>query len=213
MRSPPLNVADSAAAYGGSIFDMMITLRNGMYENDIHRIGGDGLRGIDPAPAPDLHEVVAAQHERTRTLVEMAEISEFFYRDFEHYDEAAAKKHLRPVAQEPLQRVREALSALDGQSELTWIFPLATTLPVPATLSASQECGSTAWIEYGPPTLSSDAAVAVALTSQSRKPMTAPRIDGRVFATSTWMALSQRANLPVFGGTFTVTSGARSPVM
>jgi flagellar hook-associated protein 3 FlgL len=42
-------VADSAAAYGGSIFDMIITLRNGMYENDIHRIGGDGLRGIDDA--------------------------------------------------------------------------------------------------------------------------------------------------------------------
>ncbi|MEE8590403.1 MAG: flagellar hook-associated protein 3 [Spirochaetia bacterium] len=48
-ESPPLNVADSAAAYGGSIFDMIITLRNGMYENDIHRIGGDGLRGIDDA--------------------------------------------------------------------------------------------------------------------------------------------------------------------
>jgi flagellar hook-associated protein 3 FlgL len=28
---------------------MIITLRNGMYENDIHRIGGDGLRGIDDA--------------------------------------------------------------------------------------------------------------------------------------------------------------------
>ncbi len=48
-ESPPLNVADSAARYGGSIFDMIITLRNGMYENDIHRIGGDGLRGIDDA--------------------------------------------------------------------------------------------------------------------------------------------------------------------
>ncbi len=48
-ESPPLNVADSAAAYGGSVFDMIITVRNGMYENDLHRIGGDGLRGIDDA--------------------------------------------------------------------------------------------------------------------------------------------------------------------
>jgi flagellar hook-associated protein 3 FlgL len=48
-ESPPLNIADSAAAYGGSIFDMIMTVRNGMYENDLHRIGGDGLRGIDDA--------------------------------------------------------------------------------------------------------------------------------------------------------------------
>jgi len=48
-ESPPLNVADSAADYGGSVFDMIMTVRNGMYENDLHRIGGDGLRGIDDA--------------------------------------------------------------------------------------------------------------------------------------------------------------------
>ena len=48
-ESPPLNVADSAAAFGGSVFDMIMTVRNGMYENDLHRIGGDGLRGIDDA--------------------------------------------------------------------------------------------------------------------------------------------------------------------
>jgi flagellar hook-associated protein 3 FlgL len=45
--SPPLNVADSAAAFGGSIFDMIMTLRNSMYQGKIHQIGGDGLRGID----------------------------------------------------------------------------------------------------------------------------------------------------------------------
>jgi flagellar hook-associated protein 3 FlgL len=48
-EAPPLNVADSAAEYGGSVFDMIMTVRNGMYENDLHRIGGDGLRGIDDA--------------------------------------------------------------------------------------------------------------------------------------------------------------------
>ena len=70
-------------------------------------------RGIDPSQGPDIVEVVRAQHERARTLAEMAEISEFIYRDFQDYDEKAAKKHLRPVALEPLQKVREALAALD----------------------------------------------------------------------------------------------------
>jgi len=70
-------------------------------------------RGIDPSQGPDIVEVTRAQHERAKTLAEMAEISEFFYRDFEEFDEKAAKKHLRPVALEPLQKVREALAALD----------------------------------------------------------------------------------------------------
>jgi len=70
-------------------------------------------RGIDVSQGPDIVEVTRAQHERAKTLAEMAEISEFFYRDFEEFDEKAAKKHLRPVALEPLQKVREALAALD----------------------------------------------------------------------------------------------------
>ncbi len=71
-----------------------------------------GKLGIDPATGPDLVEVVKAQQGRAKTLVEMAAISAFVYRDFEAYDEAAAKKHLRPVAREPLQRAREALAGL-----------------------------------------------------------------------------------------------------
>ncbi len=72
-----------------------------------------GRLGIDPTEGPDLVEVVKAQQERARTLVEMAEISAFFYRDFEAFDETAAKKHLRPVAREPLERARAALAAQD----------------------------------------------------------------------------------------------------
>ena len=71
-----------------------------------------GRLGIDPAEGPPLEEVVKAQQERARTLVEMAEISAFFYRDFDEYEEAAARKHLRPVAAEPLQKMRDALEAL-----------------------------------------------------------------------------------------------------
>ncbi len=76
-----------------------------------------GRLGIDPCEGPDILEVVKAQKERAQTLVEMARISEFIYRDFEDYDEQAARKHLRPVAEVPLLKVREALQALDDWRE------------------------------------------------------------------------------------------------
>ncbi len=70
-------------------------------------------RGIDVSQGPDILEVTRAQHERAKTLDEMAQISEFIYRDFDDFDPQAAKKHLRPVAIEPLEKVRAALEALD----------------------------------------------------------------------------------------------------
>jgi glutamyl-tRNA synthetase len=72
-----------------------------------------GDLGIDPAEGPDLVEVVRIQQERAKTLVEMAEISTFFYRDFDEYDETAAKKHLRPAVIEPLALVRKLLAELE----------------------------------------------------------------------------------------------------
>jgi glutamyl-tRNA synthetase len=68
--------------------------------------------GIDPAEGPGLVEVVRVQQERAKTLVEMAEISAFFYRDFAEYDEVSAKKNLRPVAMEPLSLTRKMLAEL-----------------------------------------------------------------------------------------------------
>ncbi len=70
-----------------------------------------GRLGIDPAVGPELVDVVKAQQERAKTLVEMAEISAFFYKDFDQFDETAAKKNLRPVARMPLEKMREALEA------------------------------------------------------------------------------------------------------
>jgi glutamyl-tRNA synthetase len=72
-----------------------------------------GEIGIDPAPYPPLVDVVRAQQERAKTLVEMAEISAFFYQDFDAYEEASARKHLKPAAREPLEVVRQALVAVD----------------------------------------------------------------------------------------------------
>ncbi|HYQ70995.1 MAG TPA: glutamate--tRNA ligase [Gammaproteobacteria bacterium] len=71
-----------------------------------------GDLGIDPSVGPDLVEVVRAQRERAKTLVEMAEISAFFYRDFAEYDEISAKKNLRPAAFEPLTLARMVLSEM-----------------------------------------------------------------------------------------------------
>ena len=72
-----------------------------------------GELGIDPADGPDLIEVVKSQQERAKTLVEMAAISEFFYRDYDEFDVKAAKKNLKAAAREPLQHLRDALATLD----------------------------------------------------------------------------------------------------
>ncbi|MCG6939840.1 MAG: glutamate--tRNA ligase [Thiohalocapsa sp.] len=71
-----------------------------------------GHLDIDPAGGPDPVDVVQAQAARAKTLVELAEISAFCYRDFDDYDPAAAKKHLRPVARQPLERLRAELDML-----------------------------------------------------------------------------------------------------
>jgi flagellar hook-associated protein 3 FlgL len=46
-RVPPLNTADSASVFGGSVFDMVIHLRNSLYKGDQEAVGGSALRGID----------------------------------------------------------------------------------------------------------------------------------------------------------------------
>ncbi|BAN69044.1 glutamate--tRNA ligase [endosymbiont of unidentified scaly snail isolate Monju] len=71
-----------------------------------------GDLGIDPAEGPDLVEVVKAQRERATTLVELARISAFYYRDFDSYDEKAAKKAFKGEADQALAAVRERLAAL-----------------------------------------------------------------------------------------------------
>ncbi|HBI21283.1 MAG TPA: glutamate--tRNA ligase, partial [Legionella sp.] len=59
-------------------------------------------QGIDVSAGPALADLVAVQAERCKTLVEMCSISQYFYRDDIDYDEAAVKKHLRPVTLDPL---------------------------------------------------------------------------------------------------------------
>ena len=71
-----------------------------------------GNLGIDPSEGVNIVEVVEAQRERAHTLKELADICVFYYRDFDSYNEKAAKKAFKAVAIEPLQTVRQKLSEL-----------------------------------------------------------------------------------------------------
>lgn len=67
---------------------------------------------LDISKGPSLEQLVAVQGERVKTLKEMVEVSRYFFEDFSEFEENAAKKHLRPVAAEPLKAVQQALAAL-----------------------------------------------------------------------------------------------------
>jgi len=68
--------------------------------------------GLDPEHGPPLEDLVAVQADRVKTLKEMTEQSRVFYEDLGDYDEGSAKKHLRPVAEEPLRAVGNRLADL-----------------------------------------------------------------------------------------------------
>ena len=69
-------------------------------------------QGINVDNGPALAELVKIQAGRVKTLKEMAEISRYFYEDFDELDPKAVKKHLRPVVKEPLILVKAKLAAL-----------------------------------------------------------------------------------------------------
>jgi glutamyl-tRNA synthetase len=69
-------------------------------------------QSVDTTNGPKLASIVEIQAERVKTLKEMAEISAYFYQDFEQLDEKAAKKHLRPVAKDALVLVQQKLAAI-----------------------------------------------------------------------------------------------------
>jgi glutamyl-tRNA synthetase len=75
-------------------------------------------QGIDLANGPELVGVVKAQRERSKTLVEMASASRYFYQEFDEYDAKAAKKNFKQGADEVLQYLMNEFSALavwDGE--------------------------------------------------------------------------------------------------
>jgi len=66
--------------------------------------------GIDPAAGPALSAVVEAQRERASTLIQLAELCDFYYREFDDYDGKAAKKAFKGGADEALAAVRARLA-------------------------------------------------------------------------------------------------------
>ncbi|HSR12918.1 MAG TPA: glutamate--tRNA ligase, partial [Thermodesulfobacteriota bacterium] len=58
-----------------------------------------------------LAEVTATLRERAKTLVEMADQAEFYFRDDFPFDEKAEKKHLTPAIREPLETLLGRLSS------------------------------------------------------------------------------------------------------
>jgi len=70
--------------------------------------------GIDSTMGADLIEIVKAQRERCKTLVEMAEASRYFYQDFEQYDPKAAKKNFKAGSDKVLQHLTDAFSTVEN---------------------------------------------------------------------------------------------------
>lgn len=69
-------------------------------------------RGVNVANGPALDGLVMAQRERCKTLVDMAEASLYFYRDFDGYDEKAVKKNFTAGTDEVLAKLHDELSQL-----------------------------------------------------------------------------------------------------
>ncbi len=69
--------------------------------------------GIDTSDGPDLAEIVQAQRERCKNLVDMAEASRYYYQDFEKYDEKAAKKNFKQGSDEVLQTLLDKFSSTE----------------------------------------------------------------------------------------------------
>ena len=83
----------------------------------LHHLGYHlGNLGIDPTDGPDILEVIEAQRERTKTLVELAEGCKFYYKEFDSYDEKTAKKAFKPEAIEVLKDIKNRLAAITDWS-------------------------------------------------------------------------------------------------
>jgi glutamyl-tRNA synthetase len=75
--------------------------------------------GISAEPGEYLEGVVATLKNRSKTFVEMAEASQFYFVDSVRYEEKAAKKFLKPGILAPLKEITDAIekaSSLDQET-------------------------------------------------------------------------------------------------
>ena len=68
---------------------------------------------LDITNGPAIADVINAQRERAKTLVEMVAISRYFYEDVNHYDEAAVQKQFKADTAETLRVVKDQLATID----------------------------------------------------------------------------------------------------
>lgn len=68
--------------------------------------------GLSLENGPDVAQLIPEFAERVQTLKDLVEIIKPYYSDFKDFNEKAAKKHLRGVAQHPLELVKQKLSDL-----------------------------------------------------------------------------------------------------
>jgi len=69
---------------------------------------------IDPVEGPDILEVIRIHQDRVKTLVELAQSLGYFYKDFEAFEEKAAKKNFKQAALAPLEKMLEQLEQLEN---------------------------------------------------------------------------------------------------
>ncbi len=71
-----------------------------------------GQLGIDPTEGPHLVDIVKLLRERSKTLVEMAAASLYFYKEFDSYEEKAVKKNFTMGSDQVLARLHDELLAV-----------------------------------------------------------------------------------------------------
>ncbi len=69
--------------------------------------------GVVVDPQLDIAPLVDLYRERVKTINELADAIRYVFEDFEDYDPKAAKKVLKPVAQEPLELLHQRLAELE----------------------------------------------------------------------------------------------------
>ncbi len=71
-----------------------------------------GSLEIDPTDGPDIVSVVEAQREKAKTLVDLAKVSEFYYRDPVEYNPKSAKKAFSGDAADVLAELSSSMETL-----------------------------------------------------------------------------------------------------
>ncbi len=71
-------------------------------------------QGLDVSKGVSVELLIPEMAERVKTLKELVPAIRYFYQDYEDFDAKAAKKHLRPVARQPLELAKEKFVGEDN---------------------------------------------------------------------------------------------------